>query len=92
MDYLKLTATMLKDEPRRSRPFQEGMAAVLRNRIDQTLVKNPYEPGSPESDAFDHGRLRAHNEFRNLLIEAGGDRSQAIAILQRLAGDERRVA
>ena len=92
MDYLKLTAKLLQDEPPRSAPFHEGMAAVLRNRIDQSLVKSPYEPGSTEADAFDHGRLRAHNEYRNALIEANGDRFQAVERLQRLAGDERRVA
>ncbi|MFI8609490.1 hypothetical protein ACIGFL_14385 [Pseudomonas sp. NPDC077649] len=92
MDYLKLAAALLKDEPPRSEPFRQGLAAVLRNRIDQTLVNSPYQPGSVEDDAFFAGRMRAHNEFRNALIEANGNRYQAILRLQRLAGEERRVA
>lgn len=92
MDYLKLAAALLKDEPPRSEPFCLGLAAVLRNRIDQTLVRSPYTPGSVEDDAFFAGRMRAHNEFRNALIEANGNRYEAILRLQRLAADERRVA
>lgn len=92
MDYLKLVAVLLKDEPPHSTPFREGMAAVLRNRIDQAPVKSPSQPGTVEDDAFFSGRMRAHNEFRNAVIEAAGNREQAIVRLQQLAGHERRIA
>ncbi|MBL0952458.1 MAG: hypothetical protein IBJ08_17725 [Pseudomonas sp.] len=85
MDFNKLAIALLRGEPKRSQPFLEGLAAVLRNRIDQTLVTSPYAQGSVEDDAFYAGRLRAHNEFRNALIEAGGNRYQAIQRLQQIA-------
>ncbi|MBB4819266.1 hypothetical protein HNP29_002656 [Pseudomonas alcaligenes] len=93
MDYLKLAARLLEHEPKRSTPFHQGLAAVLQNRVDETLVTSPYASGTPEDDAFFAGRMRAHNEFRNLLIESNGDKPSAIARLQQLAGEsDRRVA
>ncbi|BBT16250.1 hypothetical protein WP8S17C03_22990 [Metapseudomonas otitidis] len=93
MDYLKLAAKLLEHDAARSTPFHEGLAAVLQNRVEGTLVTSPYASGSVEDDAFFAGRMRAHNEFRNLLIEHNGDRSSAIAKLQLLAGQHgRRVA
>lgn len=92
MDYRKATEKLLEHDPKRSAPFLEGMAAVLQNRVDRTPVNSPYAVGSVEDDAFLAGRMRAHNEFRNLLIEANSDRAAAIARLQQLAGTERRAA
>ncbi len=93
INYLALAAALLRDEPRRSEPFHEGLAAVLQNRIEDAPVTSPYKAGSVEDDAFFAGRMRAHNEFRNALTGANGDREQAIARLQQLAGDtDRRVA
>lgn len=92
MDFNQLAIALLRGEPKRSKPFMEGLAAVLRNRIDQTLVTSPYQTGTVESDAFEHGRLRAHNEFRNALIEADGNRYQAILRLQQLAASDAQEA
>lgn len=92
MDYRKATEKLLEHDPQRSAPFLEGMAAVLQNRVDRTPVTSPYALGSVEDDAFLAGRMRAHNEFRNLLIEANSDRAAAITRLQQLAGTERRAA
>lgn len=85
MDFNQLAIALLRGEPQHSEPFMQGMTAVLRNRIDQTLVTSPYQAGTVEADAFEHGRLRAHNEFRNALIEADNNRFQAISRLQTLA-------
>ncbi len=85
MDYTALIPRLLAGEPPRSVPFRDGMAAVLRNRVDGSLISSPYDPGTSEDDAFFAGRLRGHNEFRNLLIEFNGDRTAAIGRLQALA-------
>lgn len=93
MDYLKLAAALLRDEPPRSEPFHAGLAAVLQNRVEQLPVKSPHPAGSVEDDAFFAGRMRAHTEFRNALMEANGDRNVAITRLHQLAGNaDRRVA
>lgn len=93
MDFNQLANALLRGEQKRSEPFMQGMTAVLRNRIDQTLVTSPYQAGTVEADAFEHGRLRGHNEFRNALIEADNNRFQAISRLQRLAkGNEQEAA
>lgn len=91
MDYRKLTSALLKHGPVRSEPFLQGMAAVLQNRVDGTLVTSPYSDGRPENDAFLAGRMRAHNEFRNLLLEANGNREAAIARMHDFA-ETRRAA
>lgn len=85
MDFNRLANALLKGEQKHSEPFMQGMTAVLRNRIDKTLVTSPYKAGTIEADAFEHGRLRGHNEFRNALIEADNNRFQAISRLQQLA-------
>lgn len=92
MDYRKLTAKLLEHEPARSEPFLQGMAAVLQNRADQTPVTSPYATGSAEDDAFFAGRMRAHNEFRNLLLETNSDHDAAVARMHELAGAARRAA
>lgn len=91
MDYSKLTDKLLEHDPKRSEPFKQGMAAVLQNRVDETPVASPYAAGSVEEDAFFAGRIRASNEFRNLLVEANGDRAVAIARMRTLA-EVRRAA
>ncbi|HEY0286279.1 MAG TPA: hypothetical protein VGC62_04615 [Pseudomonas sp.] len=92
MDYLKLTAKLLEHEPKRSAAFQQGMARVLQNRVDETPVSSPYADGSVENDAFFAGRMRGHNEFRNLLTECNGSRTEALARLQKLAAVVERSA
>ncbi|MCY1556600.1 hypothetical protein D9M68_933610 [compost metagenome] len=92
MDYRKLAAKLLEHEPARSEAFHQGLAAVLRNRVDGSLVNIPHPAGTAEADAFYAGQMRGHNEFRNLLIETNSDREAAIARLRHFASDERRVA
>lgn len=92
MDFDTLAAQLLTHEPPRSTPFMEGLAAVLRNRVDETPVTSPYAAGSAEDDAFFAGRMRAHNEFRNLLVEHHGNRDAAIAHLRKLSAAARRAA
>jgi hypothetical protein len=92
MDYRNLAAKLLEHEPARSEPFHHGLAAVLQNRVDGSLVATPHATGTAEADAFFAGQMRGHNEFRNLLIEANGDREAAIARLRHFAAEERRVA
>ena len=85
MDYRKATEKLLEHDPKRSAPFLEGMAAVLQNRVDRTPVTSPYAVGSVEDDAFFAGRMRAHNEFRNLLQETNSDHDAAVARMRQLA-------
>lgn len=92
MDYQNLTAAMLMDEPKRSEPFYQGVAAILRNRVEQVPVTSPYAQGTVENDAFFAGRMRGHNEFRNLLIEMDSRRDAVIERLRNLACIERSAA
>lgn len=85
MDYRKLTAKLLEHDAKRSAPFLEGMAAVLQNRVERTPVTSPYAVGSVEDDAFFAGRMRAHNEFRNLLLETNSNHEAAVARMRQLA-------
>lgn len=85
MDFRLLTSKILNGEPARSEPFQQGMAAILKNRVDLSPVASPYQPGSVEDDAFFAGRMRAHNEFRNLLEEVKGDHAAAVSRMRELA-------
>ncbi|MCY1306297.1 hypothetical protein D9M70_561520 [compost metagenome] len=55
-------------------------------------MTTPHPVGTAEADAFFAGQTRGHHEFRNLLIEANGDREEAIARLRHFAAEERRVA
>ncbi|MDZ7888949.1 MAG: hypothetical protein U5M72_06785 [Pseudomonas sp.] len=91
MDYQKVTEKLLEHDPKRSEPFLQGMAAVLQNRVDRTPVTSPYSVGSVEDDAFFSGRMRAHNEFRNLLQETQSDHAAAVARMRQLA-EMRRTA
>lgn len=92
MDYRKLAAKLLEHEPAHSEPFHLGLAAVLQNRVEGFTFSSPFKAGTVEEDAFYAGRLRAHTEFRNLLIESNGNREAAITRLRQFAGEERRVA
>lgn len=92
MDYLKLTATLLDHEPKKSLQFHQGMAGVLQNRVDETPVNSPYADGSVENDAFFAGRMRGHTEFRNLLTECNGNRDEALIRLQNIATAAERSA
>jgi len=92
MNFENLSSHLLANEPPRSQPFIEGMAAVLRNRVDQTPVTSPYSAGTADDDAFFAGRMRGHNEFRNLLIEHHGDRQAVIAHLRDVCASIRRAA
>ena len=92
MDYDKLASRLLGGEAPRSTPFLQGMAAVLRKRVDDTPATSPYAPGTAEDDAFFAGSTRGHNEFRNALAEANGDRNEVLSRFQVLLGNERRAA
>lgn len=89
MDYRKLAAKLLEQETPRSEAFHQGLAAVLQKRVDDAPFCSPYRAGTAEDDAFFAGSMRGHNEFRNMLIEAHGNRDQVIARLQQLAGVRR---
>ncbi|MDP3816202.1 hypothetical protein [Pseudomonas sp.] len=92
MDYQKLADKILEHGDRRSAAYREGMIAVIKRRIDDSPVQAPYAAGTVEFDAYFAGNERGHNEWRNALIEANGDREQAIARLQKLAGATARRA
>ncbi|HLD64426.1 MAG TPA: hypothetical protein VJA19_00135 [Pseudomonas sp.] len=92
MDYRTLAAKLLENDSQRSVAFHQGMAGVLQNRVDETPVNSPYAHGSAENDAFFAGRMRGHNEFRNLLTECNGNRHDAVARLQNLAATVERSA
>lgn len=89
MDYEKLADKILEFGNRRSAVYREGMIAVIKRRIEDTPIQVPYAAGSIEFDAFFAGNERGHNEWRNALIEANGDRNVAIQRLQALAADRR---
>lgn len=87
MDYDKLATKLLGVEAPRSTPFLEGMAAVLRKRVDDTPATSPYAPGTAEDDAYFAGSTRGHNEIRNALAEANGDRNAVLARFKALQAD-----
>lgn len=89
MDYRKLAAKLLEQDAARSEAFHQGLAAVLQKRIDDTPAISPYTAGTAEDDAFFAGCMRGHNEWRNSLIEANGDREALIARLQSMLADRR---
>lgn len=88
MDFQILTLKLLEHEPPRSTAFVQGMAAVLRNRVDRTPVTSPFAAGTEGDDAFFAGRMRGHNEFRNLLQEHSGDHDAAVDRLRAIAAAE----
>lgn len=92
MDYQKLAKHLLRGGDRHSAVYMQGLCAALKLRIEGEATSEPYPQGSIEYDAYYYGCRRGADEFRNALIEANGNRYEAILRLQRLAGDERRVA
>lgn len=93
MNYRKLAEALLRDGDRHSNVYIDGLCAALRLRIEDQPTVITYPAGSLEFDAYYYGCRRGADEFRNALNEANGNREQALAGLQRLAGDaERRVA
>ncbi|SDU75340.1 hypothetical protein [Pseudomonas sihuiensis] len=92
MNYLKLAQHLLRGGDRHSSIYIEGLCAALKLRIEGEPTTVNYPQGSLEFDAYYYGCRRGADEFRNALVEANGNRTEAIARLQQLAGDERRAA
>ncbi|WP_373389015.1 hypothetical protein [Pseudomonas alcaligenes] len=92
MDYRKLAQRLLRGGDRHSPVYVDGMCAALRLRIENEPSVCTYPQGSLEFDAYFYGCRRGADEFRNALVEANGDRTEAIARLQQLAGIDRRAA
>ncbi|MGK4362873.1 hypothetical protein ACSMFQ_25670 [Ectopseudomonas chengduensis] len=92
MNYLKLAQHLLRGGDRHSSVYVDGLCAALKLRIEGEPTTVNYPQGSLEFDAYYYGCRRGADEFRNALVEANGNRTEAIARLQQLAGDERRAA
>jgi hypothetical protein len=93
MNYPKLAQHLLRGGDRHSSVYVEGLCAALKLRIEGEPTTVNYPQGSLEFDAYFHGCCRGADEFRNALIEANGDRTEAIARLRAMTGDaERRAA
>lgn len=89
MNYENLANKILECDYRRSSIYQEGMIAVLKQRIDGEPFLPPYAPGTVEFDAYFAGNSRGHNEWRNALIEAESNRDRAVSRLAELASERR---
>lgn len=93
MNYPKLAQHLLRGGDRHSSVYVAGLCAALKLRIEGEPTPEPYPQGSIEYDAYYHGCRRGADEFRNALIEANGDRTEAIARLRAMTGEaERRAA
>lgn len=93
MDYRKLTDHLLRGGDRHSEVYRDGMCAALRLRIEDQPTVCAHQPGSLEFDAWFYGCRRGADEFRNALLEANGNRDEAIARLQQIVeAAERRAA
>lgn len=93
MDYPKLAARLLRGGDRHSSVYIDGLCAALKLRIEGEPTVINYPQGSLEFDAYYYGCRRGADEFRNALVEANGNREEAIARFQKQAADdERRVA
>ena len=92
MDYQKLAERLLRGGDRHSAVYVQGLCAALQLRIEGEPTAEPYPQGSIEYDAYYYGCRRGADEFRNALIEANGNRIDAIARLRELAGDVARRA
>lgn len=92
MDYRQLTEHLLRGGDRHSEVYRNGMCAALRLRIAGQPTVCAHTPGSLEFDAYFYGCRRGADEFRNALIEANGNREQAITRLQQLTDTARRAA
>lgn len=89
MDYQALIRALLANGDRHSAAYVAGMHAALQLRIDDVATSCPYPQGTPEFDAFYFGCCRGADEFRNALIEANGDRNQALTRLHTLSNQRR---
>ena len=93
MDYPKLAARLLRGGDRHSSVYIDGLCAALKLRIEGEPTVINYPQGSLEFDAYYYGCRRGADEFRNALVEANGNREEAIARFQKQStDDERRVA
>lgn len=93
MDYRKMAKHLLRGGDRHSNIYVEGLCAALKLRITSEPTICPHPQGSIEFDAWYYGCRRGSDEFRNALIEANGNREQAIERMRHLAGNaERRAA
>lgn len=93
MNYTKLAQHLLRGGDRHSSIYFEGLCAALKLRIEGEPTTVNYPQGSLEFDAYYYGCRRGADEFRNALIEANGNRFQAISRLQQLAkGNEQEAA
>lgn len=92
MDYQKLAARLLRGGDRHSSIYVEGLCAALKLRIEGEPSTVNYPQGSLEYDAYYYGCRRGADEFRNALVEANGNRTDAIARLRELAGEVARRA
>ncbi len=93
MNYRKLAHHLLRDGDRHSTVYVDGLCAALKLRIENEPSVCNYPQGSLEFDAYFYGCRRGSDEFRNALVEANGNRAEAIVRLRALAGEaERRAA
>ena len=93
MNYQKLAKHLLRGGERHSSVYVEGLCAALKLRIENQPTTVAYPQGSLEFDAYYYGCRRGADEFRNALIEANGDRAEAIARLRAMTdAAERRAA
>ena len=53
---------------KRSAAYRRGLVDVLAFRLDGTHIQCPYQPGSPEFDAYFAGNERGHFQWR-LMVE-----------------------
>ncbi|MDH2197907.1 hypothetical protein [Ectopseudomonas oleovorans] len=92
MNYKKLAQHLLRGGDRHSSVYVEGLCAALKLRITGEPTTISYPQGSLEFDAYYYGCRRGADEFRNALVEANGNRNEAIERLRELAGDLARRA
>ncbi|MDH1211110.1 hypothetical protein N5C38_08585 [Pseudomonas chengduensis] len=93
MNYTKLAQHLLRGGDRHSSIYFEGLCAALKLRIEGEPTTINYPQGSLEFDAYYYGCRRGSDEFRNALVEANGNRAEAISRLQQLAkGNEQEAA
>jgi len=91
MDYPKLAARLLRGGDRHSSVYIDGLCAALKLRIEGEPTVINYPQGSLEFDAWYYGCRRGADEFRNALVEANGNREEAIARFQKQAADDERM-
>ena len=85
MKYTKLAQHLLRGGERHSSTYVEGLCAALKLRIEGEPTIVNYPQGSLERDAYYYGCRRGADEFRNALVEANGNRAEAIERLRAMA-------